>query len=1059
MGVTVRLAGPLRVERGSPPVALRIGSPKERRLLALLAARRPAVLTGDQLAEELWNGRNGPTPRRPAAGVATLVSRLRSRLDPGILLGDRCGYRLGTAPGVTVDLDEAARLLEEADRLLTAEAPGLAASAAARALELLGTGEPLPEEADEPWVVAARAEWRELVRRGRHTDARAALGTGDADRARRAASDAVAADRFDETAHRLLMRAHRVAGERARAIEQYHRLRAGLADDLGVEPAPRTREEYLALLRDEGPEEDRSGPGTRPAAARHCVGRAEEITRLTTRWEAATRGRSGLVLIAGEAGIGKTRLAAEIAELAAATGGRVASVRCHGAERSLFLQPVVDALGPVLATLPGTWPSDGPRARVLAELFPELAGARGGAGPGPERPEPRQVFAALAALLVDLTRAAPLLLVIDDLHDAGLATVELLHFLALRPGGARLLVCATVRTEEGAAEWGAGALAHLDEVAERVDLGPLDRAAVAALADRAGRRDLASTLHRRTRGHPLFVVEILRGLDTGAEGVPETLQAAVLARVRRLGPEVEELLRAGAVLGAAVDPEVAAGLLELPVPEIARRCERAAAARLLVPTGPAYEFANDLVHEVLHASTPAPLRRLHHRRAADLLAATPEAVGAHAAAAGDWPRAARALLLAGETAARRGAMGDAEALLDRALAAAERVADPEIVGRVLLARAGAREGLERHEQAWSDLRGAARAAREAGDRRLEMAVLRQLGGDVPVALGVPLAECVTHLRTGLRRADTLGDLGAEADLRSRLAVLAANDLRFGEALEQGRRAVTAARDAGGGRSLLVGLDGLKTAYAYAGMVDELAEVIDELEPLARRLQARGLLQWAVFEGSFPAVAAGRWDEARARVAEAIAVTELSGYGGHDVWFHAHLGWVARLQGDLDEAVAVGRRAVARGGEAGHRWWTPTACSLLAATLLERGGSGDVPEARTVAGRGLALAGRDGAAACRVRCLAPLAEIAAGHGDDTPLVEADRLLAGVTAPPAAAWLLGADAYVSVARAWLVRDRPGRARSTLMPLQAAARAHGWRHLADRVAGIGAVAPTRA
>lgn len=1055
MAVTVRLAGPLRVERGSPPEALRIGSPKERRLLALLAARRPAVLTGDQLAEELWDGRTGRRPRHPAAGVATLVSRLRSRLDPDILLGDRCGYRLGAAPDVIVDLDEAARLLDEADRRLAAGAAGLAASAAARALELLGSGEPLPEEEDEPWVVAARAEWRELVRRARHTDARAALDTGDADRARHAVADAVTADRFDETAHRLLMRAHQLAGEPSRAVEHYHRLRIELADELGVEPAPRTREEYLALLRGQGPGRDGPAPRAEPPSARHCVGRTDEIARLTRRWDAATRGRSGLVLLTGEAGIGKTRLAAEVAELAAATGGRVASARCHAAERSLFLQPLVDALGPVLTSLPGPWSVDGPRARVLAALFPDLVAD--GASPA-DRPEPRRVFAALSALLVDVTATAPLLLVVDDLHNAGLATVELLHFLALRPGGARLLVCATVRAEEGDAGESAGALAHLDDVAERLDLGPLDHAAVAALADRVGRRDLAPTIHRRTRGHPLFVVETLRGLDAGEVGVPETLQAAVLARVRRLGPEVEELLRAGAVLGATVDPEVAAGLLELPMPEIARRCERAAHARLLIPTGPAYEFANDLVHEVLHASTPAPVRRLHHRRAADLLSATPEAVGAHAAAAEDWPRAARALLLAGEAAARRGAMGDAESLHARALAAAERVADLEIIGRVLLARAGAREGLERHEEAWTDLRSAAQAAREAGDRRLEMAVLRQLGGDVPIALGIPPAECVTYLRGGLRRAATLGDRVAEADLRGRLAVLATNDLRFGEALDQGRRAVAVARETGGDRALLVGLDGLKTAYAYAGMVDELAGVVDELEPLARRLQARGLLQWAVFEGAFPAVAAGRWDEARARIAEAIAVTEHSGYGGHDVWFHAHLGWVARLEGDLDEALHIGRRAMARSGEAGHRWWTPTACSLLAATLLERGSAEDVTEARTVAGRGLALAGRDGAAACRVRCLAPLAEIAAGHGDDTPLVEADRLLAGVTAPPAAAWLLGADAYVSVARAWLARDRPARARRTLAPLLAAARAHGWRHLASRVDRLGTTAPAR-
>lgn len=1027
MSVTVRLAGPLRVERGTPPETLRLGSPKERRLLALLAARRPAVLTGEQLAVELW-GDNGHSPRSPAAGVATLVSRLRSRLEPDILLGDRGGYRLGTAPAVVVDLDEAARLLDESDRRLAAS-PGLAASAAGRALALLGTSEPLPEEADEPWVAAARDQWRELLRRARHADARAALGTGDAPRARRAAADAVAADRFDETAHRLLMRAHRQAGEPSRAVEDYHRLRAALADELGVEPAPETRDDYLALLQEREPAAEARA---RPAPAARCVGRDAEIARLTGRWEAATRGASGLVLLAGEAGIGKTRLAGEIADLAAATGGRVASARCHGAERSLFLQPLVDALGPLLD---GT-PSGGP----LADLFPGLD-----ARDPDERPDPRRVFAALAGLLAELTATAPLLVVLDDLQNAGLATVELLHFLALRPGGARVLVVTTVRAEEGA-----DALAELDAVGERIDLGPLGAEAVAALADGAGRRDLGAAIHRRTRGHPLFVVEILRGLAAGGAGVPESLQAAVLARVRRLGDDVEELLRAGAVLGAGVDPEVAAGLLEVPVGESVRRCERAAGARLLVPTGTTYEFANDLVHEVLYATTPAPVRLLHHRRAADLLAGSPEAAGAHAAAAGDWRRAARALLLAGETAAGRGAMGDAESLHGRALLAAGHVADPEIIGRVLVARARAREGLEQHEEAWSDLRSAAAAAREAGDRRLEMAVLRQLGGDVPIALGVPPAECVTHLRTGLRRAATLGDRGAEADLRGRLAILATNDLRFGEAIDQGRRAVAAGRDAGD-HALLVGLDGLKTAYAYAGMVDELTDVLDEVEPLARRLPDRAVLQWALFEGSFAAIAAGRWDEARARIAEAMAVTRHSGYGGHDAWFLAHLGWVAREQGDLDAAVDAGRRAMTRNGEAGHRWWTPTACALLATTLLA---GGDTAGARELAARGLKLAGPDAVAACRVRCLAVLAEVGDGAAPlpaDTALLEADRVLSGVSAPPATAWLLGADTYVSVARAWLARDRPARARGTLAPLLAAARAHGWRPLADRLAGI--------
>ncbi|MEJ2886909.1 hypothetical protein [Actinomycetospora aeridis] len=363
-------------------------------------------------------------------------------------------------------------------------------------------------------------------------------------------------------------------------------------------------------------------------------------------------------------------------------------------------------------------------------------------------------------------------------------------------------------------------------------------------------------------------------------------------------------------------------------------------------------------------------------------------------------------------------------------------------GRVLLARARAHEGAGRYEQAWSDLRRAAAAAREADDPDLEITVLRRLGGDVPIALGVPPTECVTHLRHGLRRAASVGDRAAEADLRARLAVLATHDLRFGEALEQGRRAVAAGRAAGDGHALLAGLDGLRTVYAHTGMVDELAGVVAELATVPDPRS------WTVFEGALPAVAAGRFGEARARVAEAIV---LAGDGAHAGWFLAHEGWIARQQGDLDEAAEVGRRAVALTtapiGE--HRWWTAAACALLATTLLARG---ETAEARGVAGHGLAAAGPGAVAGARLRCLAVLAE--AGDAVEHPalpadiaLLEADRLLAGVTGPPATAWLLGADAYASVARAWRARGRAARARDTLDPLLAAARAHGWRRLAEQ------------
>ena len=387
-------------------------------------------------------------------------------------------------------------------------------------------------------------------------------------------------------------------------------------------------------------------------------------------------------------------------------GGLVLQTRCYASERSLFLQPLVDAFAGAL-TVARLRELAGPRASALAGLVPELADLLGPADTerSSSEVERRRIFEAVTLVLRGSAAHRTTLLLLDDLHNAGLATVELLHYLARHAGGARLLVVATVRPEEGQ-----HALDALAEVADRIDVGPLPADAVARLADDAGQPGMAATILRRTRGHTLFVVETLRGLAAGEAGMPESLQAAVLARLRRIGAPAEELLRAGAVLGATVDPAVVAAMLDLAPHVAAQRCAEAAAARLLLLAGPAYEFANDLVQEVLYATTPAPTRVAHHLRAADLLVDTPEAVAGHAVAAQDWTRAARGFLLAGERAMQRLATSDAEALLGRALHAAEQVGDAELIARAYLTRGQAREALGSFRGALGDQQAA------AGDR-------------------------------------------------------------------------------------------------------------------------------------------------------------------------------------------------------------------------------------------------------------------------------------------------------------------------------------------------------
>ena len=389
-------------------------------------------------------------------------------------------------------------------------------------------------------------------------------------------------------------------------------------------------------------------------------------------WNTAVGGQPGLVTIVGEAGIGKTALAELLAAEAAENGGTVLRTRCYETERSLFLQPIVEAIAPVVASASASTLREllGEHATAAAGLLPEVAAILGPPPPGrgSMEMERRRAFEAVRAFLRGLAERNPVLVLVDDLQYAGQSTVELMHFLGRQPPGARLLVVATVRAENDA-QIGAA----LAPVARRVEVGPLGADAVGQLARAAGQGELAGHILEQTRGHTLFVVEVLRALTSGDAGVPESLRTAVQARVRRAGPPVEALLRAAAVLGTTVDPLTLGVMLDLVPATALELCEAALEARLLVVSGRDYEFANDLIREVLYASTPEPTRLAHHRRAADLLTGQPESLARHAAAAGDWLRAARAWLRAGEDAMGRFAASDAAALATQALEAGERV--------------------------------------------------------------------------------------------------------------------------------------------------------------------------------------------------------------------------------------------------------------------------------------------------------------------------------------------------------------------------------------------------
>jgi len=1034
--VELRLAGTFRVVRdGAQLTDGEIGSRKSRTLLKLLAVERPGLVTIDRIVEILWPD---DRPAAPEQNVATMVSRLRAVLGAELIQGGRAGYRLAAGPGVVVDLDAAAGFCEQAEgKLGTAAAVALAA--AERAHELLSAGTAIGEEQYADWADPAREQVRELLRRVRLAAAEASLATGDAQRAASYAEAAVAADPLDEAAHRWYMSAAAAAGEQARALAAYEALRQRLGRELGADPAPQTRELHLAILREQHGGLARSGPG--PAAPPGpkpgpipLAGRDRESKVLREAWAAAAGGQPGLVTITGEAGIGKTALAEALAAEAAGDGGTVLRTRCYETERSLFLQPIVEAVAPVAASTPaGTLRQLlGEHATAAAGLLPEVAALLGPPPPGrgSMEMERRRAFEAVRALLRGLAERNPVLLVVDDLQYAGQSTVELMHFLGREPAGTRLLVLATVRAENDA-QVGAA----LAPVARRVEVGPLDADAVAQLARAAGQDELAGRILEQTRGHTLFVVEVLRALASGEDGVPESLRTAVQARVRRAGPPVEALLRAAAVLGSTVDPLTLGVMLDLVPAAALEQCEAALGARLLVVSGRDYEFANDLIRDVLYASTPEPTRLAYHRRAADLLTGQPESLARHAAAAGDWLRAGRAWLRAGEDAMGRYAASDAAALATQALEAGQRAADAEVSARALVLRGRALEATGAHAAALADLTRGAEGARAAGDRRLEMLALRELGGDVPVSRGKPISYYATNLESGLRIAESLGDRGSEAIMLSRLAVIAANRLRLDVAVDYGQRAVAAGRAAADDHALAAGLDGLKIAYLSLGDTGALADVIGELSPLLRRLGDLFLLPWAEFEGGFLAIAAAGWDQADTAIATAIDLNRQAGYPHQKAWYLAHQGWLARLRGRMDEALKLGRQAVELTEQHEHTWWQATACTMLGSTLLL---AGDRAAAIGTFERGLAAAWQGGVEAYLLRSAAPLA---AATGSPALLAEAAGLLEQASIPDGGAWVLGYEVYLSLAEAWLGHGEPDRARAVLAPLLAVAEREPW------------------
>jgi class 3 adenylate cyclase len=442
------------------------------------------------------------------------------------------------------------------------------------------------------------------------------------------------------------------------------------------------------------------------------VGRDEQLFVLEDALLTAHRGESRVVALGGEAGIGKTRLATELAKRAQRLDWQVLWGACSEAELPLPYLPLVEALGNYLSSQDTARLAAqlGAAARELAQLFPQLGGDEPATPVGDPAQAKLRLFEAVVALLAVPAREHGLLLVVEDVHWADSATRELLDHVARRLTTMRSLLLVTYRSDEldrrhplapllqtwrrsGTAEWLELPALEEDEIAEMI-AAILDDAEIGA--------DLRELMHARTEGNPFVLEEMLKeAIDRGdifraAHGwerrsleelrIPETVRDTILLRFARLDPAEAETLQVAAVLGRTFDYATLVAAVDVRDSTVQQALTVGVAQQLLEEVDSeraTYRWRHALTQEAVADEIVLPRRQQIHSRAADVAAeagAGPMQVVRHLLGAARFDEAVLPCIAAAEEAEATLAFADALELLERAL---PHVRDPLLRARLV----------------------------------------------------------------------------------------------------------------------------------------------------------------------------------------------------------------------------------------------------------------------------------------------------------------------------------------------------------------------------------------
>lgn len=652
----VRVIGGLAIDADGaslePPAGTRAAA-----LLGWLALNRGMHNRGT-LAARFWPDVLESSSR---ASLRSALWSLRSTLGDG---GGAClvatRESVGLAESVTTDIEEFRSCLE-AGELERAVALGEG--------ELLaGLGEDWVFEVRENHARELCAALAELARRARQRgEPKVAAGV-----ARRRS----ALEPLSEEAFRALMRALAEAGEGSAALAAYAKLRERFRLELGISPSEETRalREEIRAATEPAPPSGFLAGGMVPTYP--LAGRERELEELLAAWGQARSGRGGVVLISGEAGIGKTRLALELASRAGEAGARVATcagLDLGGAPPFGLWTELLGELTQGLAEPPpdAAWPAE------LARLAPGIERRLGRiprVAAGAPDLERARLFEAVVEMVEWAADNRPLLLLLEDVHIADPASLELAGYLARRTRALPTLLVLTRRDLPRRPELDAllTRLRAQAVVGAEFALGPLEDAAVAQLARAAA--ELEKTEVERVvalaEGNALLATETARATARGDGQLPRSLREAVRATIGPLGPGAQRL----AELAAAAGRDLERGELDrLPLADHAADAIEALDSGLLVSRGGRVGYRHALLREAVYADLPEPLRaQLHEQIAAALSSGRAAEVARHLRLAGRDAEAVRHLAEAAAGARELAALDEAAGFLEEALRVAPR---------------------------------------------------------------------------------------------------------------------------------------------------------------------------------------------------------------------------------------------------------------------------------------------------------------------------------------------------------------------------------------------------